>query len=51
MDAREALATLKLYVQQQWDPGMLSLAFMVEDEVGTAVQQDLHSLERHLSIL
>ena len=47
MHACEALATLKLFAQQQLDPGMLSLAFMVEDEVGTAVQKDLHSLERH----
>jgi len=28
----EALTTLKLYVQQQWDPGMLSLAFDVVDD-------------------
>jgi len=26
-ELREALATVKLYDQQQWDPGMLSLAF------------------------
>ncbi|RPB19305.1 hypothetical protein L211DRAFT_852403 [Terfezia boudieri ATCC MYA-4762] len=33
-DLRETRATFKLYVQQQWDPGMLSLslAFEVVDE-------------------
>lgn len=48
---RQALATLKLYVQQQWDPGMLSLLCEVEDESALAVQKDLSNLERHLSIL
>ena len=37
MHARKALATLKLFVQQQWDLVMLSLAFTVADEVDTAV--------------
>jgi len=46
---REALATVKPYVQQQWDPGMLSLAFEAVDETAVAVQQDLHNLERHLA--
>ncbi|KAF8416277.1 hypothetical protein EV426DRAFT_433555 [Tirmania nivea] len=50
-DLREALATVKLYVQQQWDPGMLSLAFEVVDETAIAVQQDLHNLEHHLATL
>ena len=48
---REALTTIKLYVQQQWDPRMLSLAFDVVDDTAIAVQQDLHNLERHLSAL
>jgi len=26
---KEAVATVKLYIQQQWDPRMLSLAFEV----------------------
>ena len=30
---------------------MLCLAFEVEDDTGIAVQKDIHSLERHLSIL
>lgn len=50
-ELQEALATVKLYVQQQWDPGMLSLAFEVVDETAIAVQQDLHNLERHLITL
>ena len=50
-ELREALTTLRLYVhaQQQWDPGMLSLAFDVVDDTAIAVQQDLHNLERHLN--
>ena len=51
IEARQALSTLKLYIQQQWDPGMLSLAFEVEDDTGIAVQKDIYSLECHLSIL
>ena len=35
------IATVKLYVQQQWDPEMFSLTFEVVDEVAIAVQQDL----------
>ena len=50
-EARDALALLKLYVQQQWDPGMLSLICDVEDETAIAIQRDLHSLERHISVL
>jgi len=48
---REALTTIKLYVQQQWDPRMLSLAFDVVDDTAIAVQQDLHNFERHLLAL
>ena len=50
-ELREALATVKLYVQQPWDPGMISLVFEVVDEVAIAVQQDLHNLERRLATL
>ena len=50
-EARDALALLKLYVQQQWDPGMLSLICDIEDETAIAIQKDLHSLERHISVL
>ena len=38
IEVREALSILKLYIQQQWDPRMLS------------AQKDLFNLERHLSI-
>ena len=50
-ELREALTTIKLHVQQQWDPGMLSLAFGLVDDTAIAVQQDLHNLERHLLAL
>lgn len=51
IEAREAMSILKLYIQQQWDPGMLRLAFDVEDETGIAAQKALFSLERHLCVL
>ena len=41
----------KFYVQQQWDPGMLSLMCGVEDDTAITVQRDLHKLERHISVL
>ncbi|KAF8422179.1 hypothetical protein EV426DRAFT_606293 [Tirmania nivea] len=50
-DLRESLPTVKLYIQQQWDPGKLSLAFEVVDETAIAVQEDLHNLERRLATL
>lgn len=31
-DLREPLTTVKLYIQQQWDLGVLSLAFELVDE-------------------
>ena len=46
--AARTLATIKLYIQQQWDPGMRSLAFEAEEETATSVQYDLHNLERAL---
>ena len=47
-----ALSLLKLYAQQQWDPGMLSLICNdIEDETAVAVQRDLNSLERHITII
>ena len=50
-EARDALGLLKLYVQQQWDAGMLSLICDVEDDTAIAVQRGLHNLERHISVL
>ena len=50
-EAREALSLLKLYVQQQWDPGMISLVSDVEDQTAIAIQRDLYNLERHISVL
>ena len=51
-EAREALRVLKLYVQQQWDPGMLSLICDdIEDNTAVAVQRDLNSLERHITTI
>ena len=47
----DATDKLYIYVQQQWDPGMISLAFKVVDEVAIAVQQDLHNLERRWTAL
>ena len=40
------LSLLKLYVQQQWDPG--TLCDDIEDETAIAVQRDLYSLEHHI---
>ena len=42
--AREALSMLKLYVQQQWDPGMISLITDVEDQTAIAI----HNTKRPL---
>ena len=50
-EAREALGLLKLYVQRKWDPAMLSLISDVEDQTAMAIHRDLHSLERHISVL
>lgn len=44
VQAREALATLKRYAQQQWDPG-------IQLKTAIAEQYDLHTLERNLSVL
>jgi len=41
-ELREALTTVKHYVQQQWDLGMLSLAFEVIDETAIAVQSKFY---------
>ena len=37
------------FVEVEWDPGMLSL--ICEDETAIAVQRDLNSLERHITII
>ena len=51
-EAREALTVLKLYVQQQWDPGMISLVCEnVQDNTAVAVQRDLNSLERYITAI
>ena len=43
---------LRLYVQQQWDLGMLSLICDdVEDDTAVAVQRDFNSLERHITAI
>ena len=39
----------KLYFQQQWDLGMLSL--MCDVNIAIAVQRGRHNLERHISVL
>ena len=50
--ARDALVLRQLHAQQEWDPGMLSLiSDDIEDQTVIAIQRDLHSLERHISVL
>ena len=51
-EAREVISLLKLYVQQQWDSGMLSpICEDIEDETAVAVQRDLNNLECHITAI